>query len=88
MPFNSDIKKRLKDLDMGAVDHILQLDSSGFLDYIENTGATICGTAPIALQIEIMKNLKAKPELLKYYTSAEIMGDVSNSVSYVSLKYI
>jgi len=87
VPFHDEIRKNIKNLDMGAVKFIEKLDSAGFTDYISRTHATICGRAPIALQIEIMKKLGAKAKLLKYYTSADIMHDEHNSVSYVSLAY-
>ena len=73
---------------MGAVNYIKNLDSTGFGEYIKRTGATICGVSAISLQIEIMKSLGSKKrELIKYYTSADIIGDYSSSVSYVSLIY-
>ncbi len=88
-PFHDNIRENLRKLDMDAVDLIMKLDSDGFLAYIERTGATICGSAPIALQIEVMKALGNKnAELLDYVTSGDITGDHSNSVSYVSLAYM
>jgi len=88
IPFDKDVKESLKKLDMGAVEYIIKLDSKGFVDYVKRTQATICGTNAIALQIEIVKNMGAgKGRLLKYYTSADIMGDYMSSVSYVSLVY-
>jgi len=88
VPFHDNIRENLKKLDMGAVKHIEDLDSTGFLEYIDKTGATICGSSPIALQIEIMKGLGVKKaDLIKYYTSADITGDFMNSVSYISVIY-
>jgi len=84
-PFSHDIRQNLEKLDMGAIGFIKSLDSVGFLQYIRQTGATICGRAPIALLIEIMKYRKLKPELLKYYTSSDITNDSSSSVSYASI---
>jgi len=87
-PFRDNVQENLEKLDMGAVEHILKLDSRGFLDYIEKTGATICGKNPVALLIEIMKNLGAKAEMVKYTNSGEITGDYSSSVSYVSVVFL
>lgn len=89
VPFSDNIKENIKKLDMGAIEFIKDLDSDGFIDYINKTNATICGQNPIALQIEIMKSLDAnKGKLIKYYTSGDVSGDYSNSVSYVSLIFV
>jgi hypothetical protein len=87
MPFTENIDANLQKLDMGAVDLILKQDSRGFLDYLDRTGATVCGRAPIALLIQIMQELKCRPRLLKYYTSKEIAPGGQESVSYVSIAY-
>jgi MEMO1 family protein len=88
VPFDTRIPEQLRRLDLGAVDHIIRLDSSGLLSYIQKTGSTICGASPIALQIEIMKAQKTKSvELLKYSTSGELTGDYSHSVSYASIAF-
>jgi len=63
------------------------MDSRGFLGYIEKTGATICGAYPIALLIEIIKQRARSAELLKYYTSGDLTGDYSSSVSYASIAF-
>jgi AmmeMemoRadiSam system protein B len=85
-PFSKDIKQNMYNLDKGAIESIKNLNSDGFLDYIEKTEATICGKYPIAAIIEIAKNLGAKKaELLKYYTSADLFGDYSNAVGYASI---
>jgi MEMO1 family protein len=88
VPFTDNIKENLKNLDLGAIKFIENLNSKEFLDYIKKTSATICGKNPIALQIEIMKNLNAKKgKLINYYTSGDIVNDYSNSVSYISMVF-
>jgi AmmeMemoRadiSam system protein B len=85
-PFKDNIKENMCRLDSGAIEKIKNMDSEGFLSYIKKTGATICGQYPVAALIEAAKLLGAKKaELLKYYTSAEISGDYSNSVGYASV---
>jgi len=85
---NSKIKEKIKKLDMGAIEHILNINSVEFRKYIAKTGATICGINTISLIIEIMKNLgNTKTKLLKYYTSAEITQDDEHSVSYASISF-
>lgn len=85
VPFDSDIKKSLEKLDMGAVDCILKGDSSAFNEYIEKTGATICGRAPISLLMGMMHGAKAR--MVEYRTSGEITGDYGHCVSYVSILF-
>ncbi|MFC1754690.1 AmmeMemoRadiSam system protein B [Thermoproteota archaeon] len=87
MPFSEDVKENLYKLDKGAIDLALKLDSKAFLEYCEETGATICGKFAVFVMIEIMKSMGAKPELLQYYTSADIVGDYSNAVGYASIVF-
>lgn len=85
-PFNADIKKNMQKLDAGAIDYIKKIDAKGFLDYIDKTGATICGRMPIAAMLDCIKAEKA--ELLKYYTSADISGKgYSMAVGYAAIKF-
>ena len=87
VPFVDNVKSEMKKLDMGAIDKIVKLDSRGFLDYIDSTGATICGKYPIACLIEVCKKLGARTgEMLSYYTSGDVAGDYSNAVGYGSIK--
>ncbi|MFH1591728.1 MAG: AmmeMemoRadiSam system protein B [archaeon] len=85
VPFTKDVQEKIKELDMGAIEHILKLDSKGFSGYVEKTGATICGRMPIALLLTTIADGRAT--LLKYFTSADIIGDRENSVSYASIAF-
>ncbi|MGD0596505.1 MAG: AmmeMemoRadiSam system protein B [Sedimentisphaerales bacterium] len=86
VPFTQNIALELKKLDMGAYDYIAKLDSPGFQQYCDKTGATICGRIPIAILLSMLPS-GTKPELLKYTTSGELMGDFTNSVSYLSVAF-
>ncbi|MBM4044957.1 MAG: AmmeMemoRadiSam system protein B [Planctomycetes bacterium] len=86
MPFRTDIKANLKKLDGGAIDQIVKLDAAGFLAYVEKTGATICGRRPIAVLLKLLPK-DAKGHLLNYYTSGDLGGDYSHSVSYASIAF-
>jgi AmmeMemoRadiSam system protein B len=82
-PFSSDIKENMYKLDNGAIDEIKKLNADGFLEYIDNTGATICGKIPIAAAIASCTLLGAKKaKLLMYYTSGDIVKDYSSAVGY------
>jgi hypothetical protein len=85
MPFHDKIKENLENLDMGAIKYIKDLDSFGFVNYVEETGATICGYSAIAVFIEIAKLMKASMEVLHYYTSGDVIKDYSSAVGYGSI---
>ncbi len=87
VPFTENVPEKIKELDMGAFEHIAKLDSKGFLEYRDKTGATICGFVPIAILLDMLDK-DAKTELVKYTTSGELLGDFSNSVSYLSAAFI
>jgi len=87
VPFSDNIKENLKKLDMGAIEFINKLDSDGFLAYLRKTGATICGSSPIALLLELIKEEAKNGELLNYYTSGDLTGDYSHCVSYASIVF-
>jgi len=85
-PFKENIPDQIKKLDMGAFEHIANLDPKGFLEYKRKTGATICGYIPIAILLTMCPE-STKAELIKYTTSGEILGDFSNSVSYLAVAF-
>ncbi len=86
MPFTTDQKNKLKQLDMGLVDRIVAKDFEGFVEYKERTGITCCGWRPIATLLCLAAD-DWQPKLLNYYTSGDLEKDWSNSVSYVSLAF-
>ena len=85
-PFSENMKENMKNLDFGAINFIKNLDPEGFLNYCEETGATICGKYPIAVLLQILKE-KAKAQLIHYYTSGDITEDYSNAVGYASIVF-
>jgi len=86
VPFKENIPEQIKKLDMGAYEHIAQLDSRGFLEYRRTTGATICGSVPIAILLSMVSK-QTEVHLVQYATSGEISGDYTNSVSYLSVTF-
>ncbi|MAG78516.1 AmmeMemoRadiSam system protein B [archaeon] len=86
-PFKFNIKQSIKDLDKNAIELILNYKSKEFLKYVKKTKATICGQYPIALGLEILKQINSEnPELLCYYNSNKIMPNESQ-VSYASISF-
>ncbi len=90
-PFTENIPAKLRDLDTGAVKKIIRLDYTGFSDYVEETGATICGANPIKVLLKTIEKTSAcsgsafTPELVEYTTSGELTGDYSHTVSYAGI---
>jgi len=85
-PFTNDIQQNLDRLDMGAFELIERRDLPGFLDYIRDTGATICGRAPIAVLLAMLPE-HTRVHLLEYDTSGNMTGDWSHCVSYVAAAF-
>jgi AmmeMemoRadiSam system protein B len=89
-PFSRNIKESMYKLDNGAIGHIMGLDPSKFLDYVDEKEATICGRNPISVALQCAKLIGArKAGLLKYYTSADIMGeaDYATAVGYAGIVF-
>ena len=85
LPFTSDIPENLAALDKGAIDLIKKRDPEGFLAYVDDKMATICGAYPIALLLKTASFKQAALE--QYYTSSEITGEQKNSVSYAAIVF-
>ena len=83
LPFDTNIRRNLEKLDLGAYRFIEQRDLPGFLDYIDTTGATICGRAPLAILLAMLPD-DAHTRLLEYTTSGAVTGDWSHCVSYLA----
>jgi len=83
-PFKFNVKESLKNLDKEAISYILNYNPEDLIKFMNRTKATICGSSPLALGIEILKNISSEPELLCYYNSNKI-EEADSSVSYASL---
>ncbi|MCD6460923.1 AmmeMemoRadiSam system protein B [bacterium] len=86
LPFYDDIKNNLANLDGKAVSEIIAEDFNGFRSYIKKTGITICGRDPISLLLKLVPANSTAKQLI-YYTSGDVTGDYTNSVSYVSIVF-
>ena len=81
VPFRNDVEEQLKELDEGAIEQVCQEDLDGLFDYIDKTGATICGRCAIGVLISMLPS-DAEVHMLHYATSGKMLGDFSSSVSY------
>jgi AmmeMemoRadiSam system protein B len=86
VPFTTDVPGQLRDLDMGAVEKILESDRNGFTEYVKRTGATICGRNAIEVLLSVLPQ-PIEGSLLAYDTSGNITGEWDHSVSYASLEF-
>ena len=87
-PFKKNMLESVHSLDHHAIEYITDMDAPGFMNLIKETGATICGYLAIAAGLSFLKSRGIKKgALLKYYTSADISGDESNTVSYASISF-
>jgi hypothetical protein len=87
VPFSTDVKKKLYEMDGKFIEFIKNLNADAFLEYIDETQGTVCGAFPIAVLLKTLKH--AKVELLQYYTSADLDEESSykNSVSYAAILF-
>ncbi|MBD3259807.1 AmmeMemoRadiSam system protein B [Candidatus Woesearchaeota archaeon] len=88
VPFRDFVKKNLYELDKKAIEYILDLDKKGFRDYLNRTGATVCGKEPVSVLLDHAKlaGIK-KARLLDYYTSGDVINDYTNAVGYASIVF-
>lgn len=72
-------------LDEPAIELVRHVDATGFEEYVERTGITICGRAPIAAFLHAASGLAG--ELVAYSTSLDVTGDYEHSVSYAAVVF-
>ena len=72
-----------------AIAAIQSLDYAGLLEVVERMDISMCGVTPVAISLAAEAALGAKrAELLSYYTSGDIIGDMSQVVGYAALKIV
>ena len=84
VPFRDKVKQNLERLDGEAIKKIIARDFNGFMKYLDETGATICGPTPIGILHKLLPD-NASGTLLNYYTSGDLLQDFTDSVSYASI---
>ena len=76
-----------RELDMKAIEYILNLDAKGFYSFVVNNGVSICGAGPIMAAIEFARLLGAEAELLAFGNSGDTTGDYSSVVDYAAIVF-
>ncbi|MDD5644483.1 MAG: AmmeMemoRadiSam system protein B [bacterium] len=87
MPAKKNIRENIEKIDMKAIDLILKKDGPSFIEYVDSTGATICGKCPIGILLYMLPD-DAEGFLLKYCTSGDVTGDERETVSYASIAFV
>ncbi len=87
LPFRRNVEEELRKLDLGAVAKIEAIDPEGFSNYVESTGATICGAAPIRVLLETASRSggRLSAKLADYSNSGSLTGDWSHCVGYAGI---
>jgi MEMO1 family protein len=83
---DKEVRERITDLDGGAIKFILAKDAAGFAGYVEKTGATICGRAPITILLNMLPQ-GIEGRKIAYTMSGDITGGFSMSVSYAAIVF-
>ncbi len=89
-PADSAVAFHLRELDFACAEAAGSLDSSLFLETLEERDATVCGSGPISLLLDVMQLLggdEIYQATLDYETSGDLTGDYRHSVSYAALGY-
>jgi AmmeMemoRadiSam system protein B/AmmeMemoRadiSam system protein A len=89
-PADSAVALHLRELDFECAEAAGSLDSSLFLETLEQRGATVCGSGPSSLLLDVLHLLGGEEiyqATLDYQTSGELTGDYRQSVSYAALGY-
>jgi MEMO1 family protein len=82
--YESDAVTRLKD--SKAIDRILALDPRGLFDTVRTEEISMCGYGAAVAMLTAMRELGAThAELLRYATSGDVNGDLSEVVGYAGI---
>lgn len=88
LPFTGDVRGNLKKLDLEGAEKIASGVVGEFQQFLDRTGATICGAAGIMLAMAIVnrKYRRSRGCIICYTNSGELTGDFSHAVGYCTLK--
>lgn len=80
------VRRRLRELDMAAIDAVLRGDAAAFGRHLDETGDTVCGHVPISAFLR-WAGPAHRGELLDYRTSLDATGDFEHTVSYAAIAF-
>jgi AmmeMemoRadiSam system protein B/AmmeMemoRadiSam system protein A len=84
-PFKDNIREKIQEMDFKLISFLANKDLLGFLNFVSDTGITVCGNKPIAMLIPIFSDNQYSCQWINYYNSGDLSGSYSHCVSYVSI---
>lgn len=88
VPFTDNVPEQLRQLDLKGADMVCRRRIGGFCKYLERTGATICGAAPIIILLEWLgPDETVAGRVVDYSNSGVLTHDYKNCVSYAALAF-
>jgi len=79
-------QKTAERLDRMAIDAILAIQPERLLSTVAENSISMCGPVPVAIALAYcLTRGRQEAELLRYYTSGDIIGDPSGVVGYASI---
>ncbi|RKZ05435.1 AmmeMemoRadiSam system protein B [Candidatus Fermentibacteria bacterium] len=81
--FLDDVQKNIYEFDSKVIDMIKAQDGDGFFSFVDKNFAPIDGTLPITTLLYTLKKCDVKLE--QYYTTADILDEKKNSVSFAAI---
>lgn len=85
VPFSMNVEQSIYELDKASINFIKQHNLAGFKQHLMEKMAHIPGAPAIELLLRVMKPVKATVE--QYYTSADVLPDKKNIVSYAAVVF-
>ncbi len=85
LPFREQAAERLRELDGGAIDRIVERDPAGLLAFGKETGITMCGIDATALALSAPWPPGGEAALIDYRRSGDRDRDYNLSVSYAAV---
>ena len=74
---------KANELDRLALDAVVAMDEEGLWRVVHSKGITMCGVSPTIVMLTCVKKLGAtEATLLRYQTSGDVTGDMSQVVGY------
>lgn len=80
------VRARLHELDGGALSAVCSGDVDALDQYLERTGATVCGRYPLLTFLGVHRR-RSEGRILCYYTSLDVTGDHEHVVSYAAVGF-
>jgi AmmeMemoRadiSam system protein B/AmmeMemoRadiSam system protein A len=90
VPFSSDVLARVEQLDRGAIAAILRRDGLALREYLQATGATVCGADAIGILLSLLPRLSSAwdARLLEYTQSGRLEHADTHSVGYAAIAFL